>query len=117
MARSRDYFHHIHDPKPGERGSRPWVSSDQVTSSAVIKAGPGLLGMVVVEETDAGADQVVTIYDHASSASGVVLAEVYGIGGAAGETSEWTAPDGGVWCETGIYVEITGDAKVIVYYQ
>lgn len=95
----------------------PVVSSDQITASAAIKTSEGLLYGIILEATDANANQVVTIYDNSSAGSGVKLAEIKNITATAGAQERWSAPGDGIHAENGMYCTITGSANVIVYYK
>jgi hypothetical protein len=101
------------------RLTAPWVTSGFMIADTVVKAGPGILGGVLVTATDADGDINVIVYDSASAASGVELCRVT----IPTTTSLTQASFGnlagpGVECENGIYVDVVaGDCQVTVYYK
>lgn len=93
--------------------ARAMISDDLITSSAVVHAHPCRLKALTVL-TDGSNDATVTIYDHASAASGTVLAK--GILPAADRTGYMVFPGRGVAAMNGAYAELT-TANCIVLYE
>lgn len=116
MTRNTDYWNPTQSP--AEREQIPWTTSDVVTSNEAIKAEQGVYGGAVVVADDDGGDIDVIVYDNDSAASGVVLDRITII-----ETTADAREDSfpglkeGILAEDGIYVDITGDCEVIIYYK
>jgi len=104
-----------------ERDASPWVASGAITSSAVVKNAAGILGGVLVTTTDAGGDIDVLIYDSPDSTlttGDEILARVRITEATTGAQASFAAPAReGVQALNGLYVDITGDCQVIVYYK
>lgn len=95
--------------------SNPANTSGLKSADAVIMAMPGrLLGCIVLADGTNAA--TVTLYDHASAASGTVLAK-YVVDATLVAESPALPPDG-IICNNGIYADVTGTgAEFIVYYS
>lgn len=90
------------------------------TASAVIKATKGVLKGVTMEMTDTGGDGVVEVWDSPDSTltSDTCLARITVTSTTSGDMASWTLPVGvGVKADNGLYLKITGDVNVIVYYE
>ena len=97
----------------------PWICSGQLTASAVISDGPCRFGAILVEIDDTGQDSVITAYD--SPTTDTTSDEVLGIFTAnlvAKQDSKlYVFPLPGVECALGLYITVSGDCKVYVYYK
>lgn len=90
------------------------------TASVAIKAAKGILKGVTVEMTDTGGDGVVEIWDSPDSTltNDTCLARITVTSTTSGDMSSWALPVGvGVKADNGLYLKITGDVNVIVYYE
>lgn len=106
--------------RPASRDASPWVATGALTASAVVKNAPGLLGGVLVTTTDAGGDIDVLIYDSPDSTltNDEILARITITEQVEHFQSSFGPPAReGVQAENGLYVHITGDCQVIVYYK
>jgi hypothetical protein len=94
--------------------SCPATSSGLKTADAAIMAMPGrLMGLQVIPGSDAA---TVTLYDHASAASGTVLAKIV-VDPTIEGSRELVISEGGIICNNGIYADVSGtDAAYIVHY-
>ncbi len=106
--------------RPASRDASPWVATGAIAASAVVKNDAGILGGVLVTATDAGGDIDVLIYDSpdATLTNDEILARVRITEMISGAQSSFAAPAReGVQAEKGLYLSITGDCQVIVYYK
>lgn len=106
--------------RPASRDASPWVATGALTASAVVKNAPGLLGGVLVTAEDADGDIDVLIYDSPDSTltNDEILARVRVTDLISGTQDSFCAPAReGVQAENGLYVDITGNCQVIVYYK
>jgi hypothetical protein len=94
--------------------SQPATTSGSIAVGAatVVTARPArLLGIVLAP---AAAASAITVYDNASASSGTLIGNVQAV--ANGTTINWDI-NGGVECNNGITVTVTGAAATaIVYY-
>ena len=97
---------------------QPWVSSGVFDADSVVCNAGCLLGGIMVHATDGDGDILVQVWDSPDSTltSDVEVARV-----AIGLTDKYWRdvmfPEPGIECENGIYVDITGDCVVCVYYR
>ena len=96
-------------------GQVNWANnSGEKTASAVISAEGCVLAGVVVA-TDGTNDVTVTLYDHATEASGTKLLPTFTVKGADGIGG--CCPPFPIRAVNGVYLELSGDgAKANVYY-
>lgn len=95
--------------------SNPSTSSGLKTAAAAIMAMPGTLkGLILVPGSTLS---TVTLYDHATAASGTVLAKMVIDPAIDAGSREFLLSECGVVCNNGIYADISGtDAAYIVQY-
>ena len=121
MAGTRLLENNWRGPMPVEaRDASPWIPSGVLTASAQIKAVRGLLGGILVTASDAGGDIVVKVWDSPNSTltDDVCLAAVTIISTVSGAQNSFAPPSKeGVEAINGLYVQVTGDCEVIVYYK
>ncbi len=83
------------------------ASTEPLTGTAAVKAGPGRLHKVVVTTTTTGA---ITIYDNASAASGTILLAIPS-GATAGTVYDVQLP-----ADNGIYASFASGGAITVGY-
>ena len=85
-----------------------WKSSGTFAVDTAVKATPGIFGSVILTGDGTNLATMV-VYDHASAASGTVIARA--------ATKECAQVLGPVSCANGIYADIggTGAAAVVLY--
>lgn len=90
----------------------PARTANVTPSTTAVKAAPGQL--VAVLAVYGSAATTVTVYDHASAASGTVLAQLKP---ASGSTQAWTPPTPQL-AQNGITVKVDGTAAlaIVVYH-
>lgn len=105
---------------PGEVITAPWISSGVLTSSAVVSADPSRFGGVLVTATDGDGDIDVIVWDSPTSTTtdDEELARVtVPTTTALTQASAGDLSGPGIQATLGIYVAITGNCEVIVYYR
>jgi len=104
---------------PGLLATAPWICSGQLTAAAVVSDGPCRLGAILVEIDDTDQDAVVTVYDSANnSTTGKEVLGIFTANLVAKQNSQlYVFPLPGIECAQGIYITVSGNVKVFVYYR
>ena len=104
---------------PTELMAKGWESSGVLSASTVIKAKYGMLGAVMVQATDNGADQVLKVWDSPDSTTtdDVILYQCDLPETTDGARQYAQMPLPGVVAHNGIYVEIAGDLEFEIFYR
>lgn len=91
-------------------------SSGLKNADGIIKAAAGyLLGFTVNNDAGGTNDAVAVLYDNASAASGTVVGK--GVCDAVGQSSFSITFPNPIWCENGLYLDVTGTGcEVVVYF-